>query len=208
MQEGFTPGNPEWGNGSEELAKTVRLFPHKMKGEGHFAAKLKKSEDAGTLDGIDAKEKKKRKADGKKQDKNANLAESIRDYERFCSEIRNWEDHGKFRLFGTHLYLVPEQMRELSGIHVVRAGLELGEQKKNRFEPAHALALALKPSEVTNSYELGEQTAAYLHGDTISCGENVKKGWVLLTTQGISIGWGKCDGRQIKNHYPKGLRKA
>ena len=40
--EGFSEGNPEWGNGDDTLKRCVRIFPHKMAGEGHFIALLKK----------------------------------------------------------------------------------------------------------------------------------------------------------------------
>lgn len=40
--EGFAPGNPEWGNGDPSLRKCVRIWPHRMQGEGHFLALLKK----------------------------------------------------------------------------------------------------------------------------------------------------------------------
>ena len=46
--EGFSEGNPAWGDGREELRRCVRIWPHKMKGEGHFLALLKKSEGAGS----------------------------------------------------------------------------------------------------------------------------------------------------------------
>ena len=39
---GFTPGNPQWGNGDTRLLKTRRIFPHHMDGEGHFLALLRK----------------------------------------------------------------------------------------------------------------------------------------------------------------------
>ena len=44
--EGFSRGNPVWGNGDIRLEKCVRIWPHKMKGEGHFLALLHKSENA------------------------------------------------------------------------------------------------------------------------------------------------------------------
>lgn len=51
--EGFSPGRPEWGNensagypegtnGNLELKRCVRIWPHKMNGEGHFLAFLEK----------------------------------------------------------------------------------------------------------------------------------------------------------------------
>ena len=42
--DGFTQGMPEVGmqGGNPGLAETVRIFPHRMKGEGHYLALLKK----------------------------------------------------------------------------------------------------------------------------------------------------------------------
>src|SRR4029453_17931636 len=38
---GFTPGRPDWAPaGPPALARTVRLWPHHLRGEGHFIAKL------------------------------------------------------------------------------------------------------------------------------------------------------------------------
>ena len=48
--EGFAPGRPEWAeHGDETLRYTVRLWPHKLPGEGHFIALLHKKEDANVL---------------------------------------------------------------------------------------------------------------------------------------------------------------
>jgi NOL1/NOP2/fmu family ribosome biogenesis protein len=39
--EGFAPGRPDWSpEGPPELTRTVRLWPHHLRGEGHFIAKL------------------------------------------------------------------------------------------------------------------------------------------------------------------------
>lgn len=108
-------------------------------------------------------------------------------------------------VFGEHVYLVPGQMCSLQGLKTERAGLELGEYKKNRFEPAHALALSLRENEVMQSYEMTEEEAKrYISGEAIPC-ENLK-GWVLMTYLGYSVGWAKASGNMAKNHYPKGLR--
>ena len=96
-------------------------------------------------------------------------------------------------------------MPELRGLKVERPGLELGEMKKDRFEPAHGLAMWLKTAE--NVHDLpadGEEIHAYLHGLTVP---SQVKGWCLVTVDGYSIGWGKGDGNVLKNHYPKGLRR-
>lgn len=41
--DGFDDGHPEWGNtGNKELTKCARLWPHKIRGEGHFVALIKR----------------------------------------------------------------------------------------------------------------------------------------------------------------------
>lgn len=102
---------------------------------------------------------------------------------------------------------MPREMPSINGLKVQRAGLHLGTFKKNRFEPSHALALALKKEQVQRTMELEKDKIAkdYLSGMTLNyCGEN---GWYLITFQGYSIGWGKLTKEVMKNHYPKGLRK-
>ena len=107
--------------------------------------------------------------------------------------------------FGDRLYLAPSGCPELKGLRVLRPGLELGELKKDRLEPAHALALWGKNfARVLDLDSQGEEIGKYMHGDVLPCRE---KGWCLVSTGGYSIGWGKSDGNQLKNHYPKGLRR-
>ena len=90
---------------------------------------------------------------------------------------------------------------------VMRPGLHLGTMKKNRFEPSHALALALRPEDVTHVMNLSaesDEIRKYLNGQTLNC--EGEKGWYLICVDGYSIGWGKLAGGIMKNHYPKGLR--
>lgn len=110
--------------------------------------------------------------------------------------------------FGEQIYQMPDQMPDIAGLKVLRPGLHLGTRKKNRFEPAHALALALSKEDVRYSFDLSSESneiRAYLNGQTLN--HNGEKGWYMITVDGYSIGWGKLAGGIIKNHYPKGLRK-
>ena len=96
----------------------------------------------------------------------------------------------------------------MKGLKVLRPGLHLGEIKKNRFEPSHALALALGPGDVRQVLRLQSgdpRVGAYLNGQTFPA--EGPKGWYLICVDGISLGWGKLAGGIMKNHYPKGLRK-
>jgi NOL1/NOP2/fmu family ribosome biogenesis protein len=96
-------------------------------------------------------------------------------------------------------------MPDLSRLKVLRPGLELGVVKKDRFEPAHALALWLESCAKMQDYSASTpEIAAYMHGEVIP---SAQKGWCLVTVDGYSLGWGKGDGKVLKNHYPKGLRR-
>ena len=87
---------------------------------------------------------------------------------------------------------------------MARCGLHIGTFKKDRFEPAHALALFLGEEDVLLSKRVSEDEAeSFVKGMTLN-GEG--KGWCLISVCGYSLGWGKASGGVIKNHYPKGLR--
>nr|WP_296465788.1 RsmF rRNA methyltransferase first C-terminal domain-containing protein [uncultured Acetatifactor sp.] len=110
--------------------------------------------------------------------------------------------------FGDNLYLVPADMPSFRGLKVLRPGLHLGEVKKNRFEPSHALALALRPACAAHVWNLdsdGPEIAGYLGGQTFPA--EGEKGWYLICADGFGTGWGKLAGGIMKNHYPRGLRR-
>ena len=114
-------------------------------------------------------------------------------------------------LFGEQLYLLPVAI-PLKGLKVLRPGLHVGTWKKNRLEPAHALAMVLRAQAAARSLELHpnpdeswDMVLAWLRGESVPAdGEN---GWTLALAEGYPIGWGKVSGGQLKNHYPKGLRR-
>ena len=164
-----------------------RLWPHKLRGEGHFAAVLRKKGEQSPLESACSAEK---------------LPEQ---WTKFAKELDITLPEGKAVSFGSTLYWAPRQTPELKGLRILRPGLALGEIKKDRVEPAHALALWLKTCR--NTLDLGadsRETRDYLHGEVLPA---EVKGWCLVRVDGFSIGWGKGDGRQLKNHYPKGLRR-
>jgi NOL1/NOP2/sun family putative RNA methylase len=214
--------------------KTFRLWPHKLHGEGHFAAVLIKE---GTLpalqaDGISDRNPeipgrsadRKQKYTAGKQTGAANEPDRMQRklleeflQETLVPETGAWILNGTLTLFGEQLYRLPENTPDLRGIRVLRAGLHIGEFKKNRFEPSHALALFLGKDEVNCSISLQADAAGmigYLRGESVFLTEEDRlettgkaKGWCLLCVDSCSVGWGKLAGNQIKNHYPKGLRR-
>ncbi len=181
---------------------TIRLFPHKIEGEGHFLAVFQKEGDAtlnAGLYGVNGKIKPAQNAELKLFEQFAN--------ETFIEETKKLLKGTPF-MFGDQLYLAPPGMPGIKGLKVMRPGLHLGTIKKDRFEPSHALALYLSPEDVKRSYELPSDTPAamqFIGGQTLrEAGK--ENGWYLMTTDGYSLGWAKYAGGTFKNHYPKGLR--
>ncbi len=114
----------------------------------------------------------------------------------------------KLMKLGDNLYLAPADMPSLKGLKALRQGLHLGEVKKKRFEPSHALALALRPACAARVWNLdsgNQAVSAYLSGQTFPA--EGEKGWYLICVDGFGIGWGKLAAGSMKNHYPRGLRK-
>ena len=164
-----------------------RMWPHKLLGEGHFAAVLRKKGE-------------------KEEEHQKNIGEKLpKSWLEFAKQMGISLPEGQAISFGENLFWAPAQLPQLRGLKVLRPGLELGVVKKDRFEPAHALALWLKTcSNVEDFVPESAEIARYMAGDVVN---SEKKGWCLITVGGFSLGWGKGDGRVLKNHYPKGLRR-
>ena len=164
-----------------------RLWPHKLRGEGHFVAVL-------------------RKTGGEETDIPTEKEQKLpKEWAHFARELAIDLPEGKAVTFGQSLYWAPAEMPDIRGVRVLRPGLELGELKKDRFEPAHALALWLKTAAQTENLPAEDpKISAYMRGETIPADH---RGWTLVQVDGYSLGWGKGDGKVLKNHYPKGLRR-
>ncbi len=109
--------------------------------------------------------------------------------------------------FGENIYEVPDIMPSLKGLKVIRPGLHISTKLKNREEPAHALAMSLKSGEGDYTYVETDTPKKYINGEQITCSSDIK-GFVVVTYKGITLGWGKASGGNVKNHYPKGLRRS
>ena len=180
-------------NEKDALSCAVRLWPHKVKGEGHFAVRLRKPINS-TIGGTVKISKVKHYFISKKE---------LKELEKFVREIfikSNIEDYAKqLRFFGDNLFLIPQ---EINGIKIIRTGLHIAVQRKGRFEPAHALCRAIKPEDVKQYQDCDYNTALkFLHGEVINCDSDFK-GWVLIGYKGFGLGWGKAQNGIAKNHYP------
>jgi NOL1/NOP2/sun family putative RNA methylase len=192
---GMEGGKPAWADGNEALQRTARLWPHKVKGEGHFTALLGKKEEAVRKTG----------------DKDMNVkadTECIEAFYSFSRENLNVELQGGFITKGRSLYWLPVQLPDLSGIRVAKFGWYLGSLDNKRFDPAHSLAVALKREDFKRSVNLSSdsrEVISYLKGETLML--EAEKGLTAVCVDGYTLGWAKSDGYIMKNLYPKGWRK-
>ncbi len=196
--EGFREGIPEaMEDPDEEIRKTVRIFPHRMKGEGHYLALLRKGEAV-----IPGELPVKKKGAGK-------IPEAVDEFFRDVS----WRlDGARLDIHGERVYYMPQGLPDVRGIRFLRTGLLLGELKKNRFEPSQALAMYLKKEEYVHCIDLpaeDERIRRYLKGETLDVEELVsvkEKGWRLVCVDGYPLGWGKLSKGMLKNKYLPGWR--
>lgn len=219
------------------LEEMERFWPHKVDGEGHFVAKLvrrgsvnefgadydvcedscNKVEDTGLK--VDRKTKKNKNSKNRKNEtKPALTKENMKLLSEFLDEtisedMAAWIKNSRLVMLGEQLYRLPDMEVDIKGLKVQRAGLHIGEFKKQRFEPSHSLALALKLNDAKNLVKLtcdNPQTIGFFNGQSVVLSDEqtaeCKKGWALVCVDGYTAGWGKVNGTQVKNHYPKGLR--
>lgn len=168
----FDKGHPEWVEGPEDLSKCIRLWPHKLKGEGHFIAKLRKKDS----DNEDYKFTKR---------KNSNNKKGLELFYDFANKYLNL-DLGVLNLeiYNNFVYHVSEDLPYLGNIKVYRYGWQLGELKKNRFEPSHWLAMGIKTHEAQRHLELTkEYKEKYFNGETFEL--DMEDGWIFFTAEGL-----------------------
>lgn len=190
---GFAPGKPEWVGASSTLKQTARLWPHLLRGEGHFIARLVKH------DGEEFRvplEEPTRLSGRTKSNWNA-----------FTSGFHVPE--GDVVMFKGRLEHLTPDTPKLAGLRVLRVGTALTAIKPDRLEPEHALSHALARGADVPALDLvadDPRLTAYLKGEAIRLEESTPDGWLVVRTQGFGLGWGKRVGNTLKNHYPKNLR--
>ena len=196
---GFSKGNPAWVDSSRsEIEDCIRIFPHKLDGEGHFLALFHKKETAeGAVQSYD-------------QRRSGLKGEEKRLFQEFAAGLAREFEPDRMESKQGMVYYMPKQLPDMKGLRFLRSGLFLGEMKKNRFEPSQALAMALTMRQYNNCINLSvddERVVRYLKGETIDVDDFAdSKGWALLCVDGYPLGWGKSNGSQLKNKYLAGWR--
>ncbi len=178
------------------LIEEKKLYPHKEKGEGHYAALLEKTEKDGEWD------------TRLKDAKPSVTGKGEKAYRAFEKEFFKGKfAHRLFEMNGT-LYELPKDCFDWKGLQVLRVGVRLGEVKGERFEPSHSLAMSVMAKDCKRAVDMkidDGRIEKYLRGETIE--GDVENGWCLVCVEGLPLGLGKAVNGTVKNHLPKGLRK-
>ena len=187
------------------LPGCMRLFPHRLKGEGHFLALMRKKggDDGGKeiLPPMDSGTARKR----------VRAVEKEKELDAFLRQSGAEWDYGRIVIHQDNVYYLPEGLAWNLPLRFLRTGLFLGELKKGRFEPSQALAMSMKAGQFPNtvSFPAGDsRVLRYLKGETISLegDEGPVKGWCLAAMEGFPLGWAKGTGMSLKNKYYPGWR--
>lgn len=211
--EGWEPGRPEWCDGFAEISHTRRLWPHKGRGEGHFVALLKTSEVPFSYEGHEHRRFERRK----KKDQRVNTQKGPRPFSPSeQSQWVNWlqelvrtdlpQTWTQPVLVGSHVFADERGGLPTEGLRVLRPGTALATINNGRFEAHHNLAMAIHPDLVTTLSVSEPEALAYLAGQTLQ--ESSTQGFVLVTFEGLALGWGKSVPGRTNNLYPKGLRRT
>ncbi len=216
LVEQFLYGHAEYELAAQPDPAMVRLWPHHSPGEGHFIALLRRTSAAtrpGQVEPYDPTER-----------LTAALPRLARDlFEGWWAANLHDKLEGFPTQVGSRLYVLPAGLPDLSPLRVVHPGWWLGDLKKDRFEPAHALAMGLPAAQVEQVLALpvdGVDVMKYLRGESLYTDDDAQIGWTLVAVSPSSpkpssagqlapalfpLGWGKAVQGILKNHYPRGL---
>ncbi len=201
------------------LSGCLRLYPHKVDGEGHFLALLRKRQDAEDLrvcEGIPGQGRDGTAVRGVRrqapvQENTAGTPKLPPEVTAFLAKCRFPWDPRRFLVSGEAVYYLPEDFMPGRGVRYLRTGLLVGSMKKGRFEPSQALAMVLDKDSFAASISFSRsdgRTLRYLKGETVFLEEDEpeRQGWQLVCVDGHGLGFAKASGRTLKNKYCPGWR--
>lgn len=195
----------EGASGGIGLDGCIRLFPHKIKGEGHFISLLRKNGGGAERTAAGSRERSRTEPQGKKSPA---LPKELTD---FLALMNREFDGSRIMIKNDSVYYLPENFIPAKELRYLRTGLLLGELKNKRFEPGQALAMTLHAEEFRQTISWkkeDDRVIRYLKGETISLTpeEGPVKGWCLVCVDGYPLGFAKGTGMALKNKYYPGWR--
>lgn len=206
------------------LTGCLRLFPHKLKGEGHFIALMHKQKPLPSASLLEEYYAGKNDKSGKEPAEVKQAASTkeeflqVMEFLSHCrpisenSEAKQW-DPARLLEKNNQIYYLPDGFVRDTGLRFLRTGLFLGELKKDRFEPSQAFAMALRWGQYENELSFSredDRVLRYLKGETVSLTEKesgaLSSGWCLVCVDQFPLGWAKLTGQNLKNKYYAGWR--
>ncbi|MEX2414566.1 MAG: RsmB/NOP family class I SAM-dependent RNA methyltransferase [Paenibacillaceae bacterium] len=212
----------------EAVEGTVRLWPHLLRGEGHYIAVLSHDREQQpfpndklitnpanpVMNNKPNLRKPARVPIGSKETEELGL------WFEFMSINLKRPIEGQWVCYGSHVFWTNWDLPDMSRINVARPGWFVGTIKKNRFEPSHALAMGLHREDALRVFDFAvdsEEIIRYLRGETLILSDSQmnkvsertpSKGYCLITVEGYPVGWGKWLDGMLKNEYPAGWRRT
>ena len=172
----------------------LKVFPHRVRGDGHFVARLRKAGESRVKGPAPAKSE-------------AGAQRLLEGLSREICTPPPWLASMRCFLSGDRLYAVSQDAPTLEGLRVVSPGLFILRAGRSHIEPQHALAMALPSGLARHEADLDDvQARAFLAGEALPTEHD--DGWTWIHWKGLPLGWGKASGGTLKNHLPKGLRRT
>lgn len=173
------------------MSGCLRLWPHRVHGEGHFVARLRKGCISQTW---------------RERPSFAHMNHAV-EVGEMLEGFDGVQVPGCLGTAGDRYWALPLDMPELSGIRTLRTGLALCSRRGKMILPDHALALALPAEQFPHVIKVGEEQAVQYYRGEVLHGVGEEKGYTVLCFHGIALGFVKCADGVLKNHLPKGLWK-
>lgn len=196
LHANFSSGEPTWTTPPcPEVKHCARLWPHLLRGEGHFLALLTKEEPSSTTQ---------RHRRHRWPRPSSTLWKCWTDWSRSVGIQPQIDDYTPVAKGGT-LYAMPPDFPYVERLRYLRPGLLLGKQKGRTFVPSHALARVQSIRRGPSSFP----TLALSPEETINIG---RKGWIetvqptglwLLTSMGFPYAWGKVSHGRLRLLHPQ-----
>ena len=180
----------------QQKAWGYRFYPGKIKGEGLFAACLRKTGIQEAMTGFKNKEQQKL------------VAKEMEQVKGYINEPANYY---YFKANDDWMAINRHHIESLNilqrNLYIKKSGVRIGKLAGRDLVPDHELALSIiiNKDAVLQTELDREQAIQYLRRENIAI-DITDKGWSLMNFEGHALGWAKLLPNRINNYYPKEIR--